>query len=106
MTRVAPRLRVNVYVVGGSDRASRAVGLLRDAANAHFQGEVEITVIDVTIEPALADDAGVMTTPTYDVLAPLPRRRIIGMPRSADALAHELLLIPMPRQAETGPDTP
>lgn len=100
-----PRFRVNLYVVGGTDRASRAVGLLHDVADTHFDGDAEITVVDVTSEPALADAAGVITTPTYDLLAPLPRRRIIGMPRSADVLAHELLLIPLPPQAHRGPHT-
>lgn len=67
-----------IYVVGGTPRARRAVGNLRELCEAHAGDDFELEVIDVLTQPGRAEEERILATPTVIKLAPLPRRRVVG----------------------------
>lgn len=79
-----------LYVAGPSARSRQAVNNLRRFADAHLAGRYELVVVDVIADPASAESARVLTTPTLVREQPAPVRRITGdlsdIGRVADAL--------------------
>jgi circadian clock protein KaiB len=76
-----------IYVVGGTARARRAVGNLRGLCEIHAGDDFEIEVIDVLTRPDRAEEERILATPTVIKLAPLPRRRVVGDLSEADLAA-------------------
>lgn len=86
------RLRLRLYVVGGTARAEAAMRAV-DALVAGTDHEVE--VVDVTAAPEIAEHDRVLATPCLDRVDPPPRRRVIG--DLADT-AHIADVLGLPRQ--------
>lgn len=66
-----------LYVAGGSARAQRAESQVRaiiDAAGSN----VRLEVVDVRADPARAEEAGILATPTLVRTDGPPSRRVIG----------------------------
>ena len=71
------KLELELYVVGHSPRSRAALDNL-DRICATLHGEYTLEVIDVLEQPAAAEAANIMATPTLLKKAPLPAWRIIG----------------------------
>jgi circadian clock protein KaiB len=67
-----------IYVMEGSPTSVTAMTTLRTLCEASVPGRYEIEVVDVLDRPELAEEHGVLATPTVDRLAPLPARRVMG----------------------------
>jgi circadian clock protein KaiB len=69
---------LKLYVAGSSARSERAIANLEQIGSAYLQGQAKIQIIDVLLEPAQAESARIMATPTLVRDQPPPERRIIG----------------------------
>lgn len=83
---------LHVYVAGGTAAAARVLRTVQEMVDSHLGGHADVRVIDVLENPQAAEDGDVLVTPTVDCLAPLPRRRAVGMPIDAASLAAGLML--------------
>lgn len=83
---------IHVYIAGGTAAANRVLRTVQQMVDQHLSGNADVRVIDVLEDPQAAEDGDVLVTPTVDCLAPLPRRRTVGMPTSAASLAAGLML--------------
>lgn len=70
--------RLQLYVTGMSARSTSAIANLGQICERHLKGAYEIEIVDVLEDPARADQAKILATPTLIKLWPLPERRIIG----------------------------
>lgn len=85
-------VRLRLYVAAGTTASARISSILRQMIDDHLDGQADIEVIDVLSQPELAEAADVLATPTIDCLLPLPARRVVGIPNSAEELAIALVL--------------
>jgi circadian clock protein KaiB len=67
-----------LFIAGDSLRSRQAVANLRRLGEERLSGRFQLTVIDVTADPASAEAARVLTTPTLLKEAPAPPRRVTG----------------------------
>lgn len=67
-----------LFVAGDSPRSRQAVANLRRLADERLAGRYQLTVVDVIADPASAEDARVLTTPTLLKEHPSPARRVTG----------------------------
>lgn len=72
------KLRLRLYVSGRTPKAERAAANLRRICEEELQVEYELETIDVLTQPQLAEDEGILATPTLVKEQPPPPRRIIG----------------------------
>jgi circadian clock protein KaiB len=70
--------RFRLFVAGDSIRSRLAVANLRRLGDERLGGRYHLTVVDVTVDPASAEAARVLTTPTLLKEAPSPARRVTG----------------------------
>ena len=94
---LAPRthvseLRLKLFVAGDSPLSRAAANDLARVCHDHLDGEPIIEIIDVLLQPDLADAYCVLTTPTVLREFPLPRRRATGDLRDAAQLLAALAL--------------
>ena len=78
MTESEQRLVLKLYVCGAGPRAASAMANLRHVCEHDLGGDCSLEVIDVLEQPARAEEARVLATPTLIKLLPKPLRRIIG----------------------------
>lgn len=74
----AQRLVLTLYVANETSRSMRALYNLELICRESYAGRVDLTVVDVTACPAVAEEAKILATPTLVKESPVPRRRIIG----------------------------
>jgi len=67
-----------LYITGESPSSSRTIANLRKICDDEMSSEYELTIIDVTAQPQLAEEGKILVTPTLIKEFPLPVRRIIG----------------------------
>ena len=72
------RYRLRLFVAGTSVRSQQAIANLRRICAEHLPERIELEVIDIYQQPALAEQNQVVAVPTLVKLLPLPARRIIG----------------------------
>ena len=87
-------LRLTLFVAGDSPRARLAAANLARACEGFEPGAVTVETVDVLVNPQLADDFRVLTTPTVIRTAPPPRRRATGDLADASQLLAALALYP------------
>ena len=87
-------LRLKLFVAGDSPRAREAAANLARACDQFPAGDIEVETVDVLMQPQLADEYRVLTTPTVVRVAPLPRRRVTGDLRDAAQLMAALAIYP------------
>lgn len=101
------RYRLRLFVAGNSARSSQAIENLRRVCDEHLGDRVDLEVIDIYQQPALAARDQVVAAPTLVKLLPLPVRRIIGdltaTPRVLRGL--DIAVLP-PAGRPTGHDDP
>ena len=74
----APAFRLRLFVAGNSVRSQQAIANLRRICANNLPERIDVEVIDIYQQPALAGENQVIAAPTLVRLLPLPVRRIIG----------------------------
>jgi circadian clock protein KaiB len=81
--------RFRLYVTPCAD-SRRAIRNLDRLCHEELEGRYEIEIIDVSVQPALADRDRVLATPTLVKSAPEPVKRVIGDLSDRDKLRASL----------------
>ena len=74
----APRWSLTLYVSGASHHSAQALETVRRLCDEELPGQVELEVVDVADEPALADRDGIVAVPTLVQRLPAPPRQLVG----------------------------
>lgn len=83
-------VQLRLYVAGRSDLSERAAANARAFCNDRFGRDYLLEIVDVIAQPQVAEEDGVVTTPTLVRFDPLPRRRLIGDLSDAARIARAL----------------
>lgn len=95
---------LRLYVTGETPRAAVAIANLRRICDEELQGEYELEIIDVLVDPQLAEDEKILATPTLIKNLPLPLRRVIGDLSDTDKVLLGLDLQPQTRNRSSTDD--
>ena len=93
------RFRLTLYVAGDSPRSQQARANLRRLCDERLGGSCDVRVVDVAADPAAAETARVLTTPTVVRETPEPSRRVTGDLSDLDRVLAGLGLLPGLRDA-------
>jgi circadian clock protein KaiB len=85
-----PRHAFTVFVTGDTTRSRRAVDAFRALCHRCLGDEFDLTVVDVLVDPQLAEDLNVIATPTVVRTQPPPARRALGDLGDPDRVAAAL----------------
>lgn len=89
------RIHFKLYVAGrATPRSQRAIANLRRLCGADLEGRCEVEVVDVVEDPAAAETARILMTPTLVKEAPAPARRVTGDLSDSDKVLYGLALEP------------
>ena len=69
---------LKLYITGKSPRTDRAITNIERICQHELSNRYELVIIDVLKQPALAEQAKIIATPTLIKELPLPLRRVIG----------------------------
>ena len=69
---------LRLYIAGNTPKSSTALQNLKRYCEEHLQGEYKIEVIDLLINPKLAEGDQIFAVPTLVRKVPVPIRKIIG----------------------------
>jgi circadian clock protein KaiB len=69
---------LRLYVAGQTRRSLAAIANLRQLCEAHLAGQYHIEVIDLLLQPQLAQGDQILAIPTLVRKLPEPMRKIIG----------------------------
>ncbi len=71
-------IQLRIYVVDDSKSSAKAIQELEALLEDKFSGQYSLKIIDVLVEPELAEVDRILTTPTVIKVAPEPEKRIVG----------------------------
>jgi len=69
---------LRLYVTGMTARSSEAVAMVKSICEEHLEGRYDLEVIDLYLQPHLAQEAQIIAMPTLVKKLPRPLRRLIG----------------------------
>lgn len=95
------QISLKLFIAGNSIRSETAVRNLKRVLDETVGSDYELDIVDVLLQPQLAEDDFVLATPTLIKSYPDPQRRIIGDLSDRDSLLLGLDLIG-PDPANTG----
>jgi circadian clock protein KaiB len=72
------RWDLRLYVAGQTDKSIRAIKNLKRICVEHLEGRYSIEVIDLLVQPQLAEGDQILAIPTLVRRLPEPMKRIIG----------------------------
>lgn len=72
------RYVLRLYICGATPHAARAIMNIRKICEEHLQGRYDLDIVDLSRNPALAEDEQIIAAPTLIKKLPLPPRRFIG----------------------------
>jgi circadian clock protein KaiB len=81
-----PRWSLTLYVSGASPRSAEALETVRRLCDEALPGQVELEVVDVGAEPALAGRDRIVAVPTLVKRLPAPPRQLVGDLADVDRL--------------------
>jgi circadian clock protein KaiB len=81
-----PRWSLTLYVSGASPRSAEALETIRRLCDEELPGRVELEVVDVADEPALAGRDRIVAVPTLVKRLPAPRCQLVGDLADVDRL--------------------
>jgi circadian clock protein KaiB len=94
-----PRWSLTLYVSGASPHSAQALETVRRLCDEELPGQVELQVLDVTEDPALAARDRVVAVPTLVRRLPAPPRQLVGDLGDVDRIRAGLDLGSPPAQA-------
>lgn len=78
MAKVTPKYELRLYIAGNTPRSVTALKNLKKYCEQHLKGIYEIEVIDLLVNPQLAEGDQILAIPTLVKKVPEPVRKIIG----------------------------
>jgi circadian clock protein KaiB len=72
------RFVLRLYVTGATPSSTRAIAKLRKLCEENLDQQIELEVIDIFQQPALAQGEQIVATPTLVKLLPPPLQRFVG----------------------------
>ena len=102
------RWSLTLYVSGASHHSAQALETVRRLCDEELRGQVELEVVDVTDDPALAGRDGIVAVPTLVRRLPAPPRQLVGELADVDRVRAGLDLgpAPSPTSSPSMPDAP
>ena len=97
------RVRLRLYVTGGTTRARRTLMAVRRICDAAYGDAYDLSVIDVLDRPDLAERDRITATPTLLREFPPPVRRIVGDAGDGWAVLRGLDLDPVDLREDAAP---
>lgn len=73
-----PEYQLRLYVAGQTPKSMQALQNLKHLCEEHLEGKYTIEVIDLLINPQLAEGDQILAIPTLVRKVPVPIRKIIG----------------------------
>jgi circadian clock protein KaiB len=73
-----PRWSLTLYISGASHHSAQALETVRRLCDEELPGQVELQVVDVTDDPALAERERIVAVPTLVKRLPAPPRQLVG----------------------------
>lgn len=70
--------KLRLYVIGQSPRSILAIRNLREICEKHLDARYEIEVIDLLVDPQLAEGDEIIAVPTLVRHLPVPVRKVVG----------------------------
>ena len=93
-----PSWSLTLYVSGASPHSAQALETVKRLCDEQLPGQVELQVVDVTDEPALAVRDRIVAIPTLVKRLPAPPRRLVGDLDDLDRVRAGLDMGPAPSQ--------
>jgi circadian clock protein KaiB len=78
MAKSKKKYQLRLYVAGNTSKSKTALSNLKKYCEQHLQGLYEIEVIDLLVNPQLAEGDQILAIPTLVKKVPEPVRKIIG----------------------------
>ena len=78
MAKASKKYELRLYIAGNTPRSSAALKNLKKYCEDHLKGLYSIEVIDLLINPQLAEGDQIFAVPTLVRKVPEPIRKIIG----------------------------
>ena len=91
-----PSWSLTLYVSGASHHSAKALETVRRLCDEELPGQVELEVVDVADDPALAARDRIVAVPTLVKRRPPPPRQLVGDLADLDRVRTELDLGPAP----------
>ena len=101
----SPRWSLTLYVSGASTHSAQALETVRRICDEQLPGQVELEVVDVTDEPALAVRDRIVAIPTLIKRLPAPPRQLVGDLADVERVRAGLDMGPSP-SPPSGPGPP
>lgn len=70
--------QLRLYIAGKTQRSVTALNNLKKYCEEHLKGQYSIEVIDLLVNPQLAEGDQILAIPTLVKKVPMPVRKIIG----------------------------
>jgi circadian clock protein KaiB len=90
---------LRLYVAGRTPKSVSAISNLTKYCEEHLQGKYKIEVIDLLLQPQLAEGDQIFAVPTLVRKVPVPIRKIIGDLSNEEKVLVGLNIIPLKRDA-------
>ncbi len=71
-------ISLKLYITGQTSRSEQAISNLNRLCESYWTDQYTLQIIDALEQPHLAEEDGIVATPTLIKIAPPPMRRIIG----------------------------
>ena len=78
MAKASKKYQLRLYIAGNTSKSSDALRNLKRYCEQHLAGLYEIEVIDLLVNPQLAEGDQILAVPTLVKKIPEPVRKIIG----------------------------
>ena len=92
---------LRLYVAGKTPKSVSAINNLNKYCEEHLQGKYKIEVIDLLLQPQLAEGDQIFAVPTLVRKVPVPIRKIIGDLSNEEKVLVGLNIIPL-KQVTSG----
>ena len=78
MNKVDAEYELRLYVAGNTPKSIAALNNLKKYCEEHLKGRYRLEVIDLLVQPQLAEGDQILAIPTLVRKVPVPIRKIIG----------------------------
>ena len=97
MTTEEQTWELRLYVAGRTPKSVTAINNLNKYCEEHLQGKYKIEVIDLLLQPQLAEGDQIFAVPTLVRKVPVPIRKIIGDLSNEEKVLVGLNIVPLKR---------